>query len=147
MTKVHKVSKLPAKTRQGFSVVELLITLGVAGLSVILIGSMYASATRLSDRSTDILVANSKAYEKLQKYENSAFASIPFTTDGTAVEDFSAELPTSLPGVREGKVYVSLYPTSNTSLKYVFVRVKFGYGGGEHVVEYGDFVQSGGLGR
>lgn len=135
------------RIQKGFSVVELLITLGVASLAVILIGTMYAAATRLSDRSTDLLVANSKAYEKLQKYENYTFSSIPFTTDGTAVEDFSSELPTSLPGVREGKVYISLYPTSNTSLKYIFVRVKFGYDAGQHTIEYGDFVQAGGLGR
>lgn len=131
----------------GFSVVELLLTLAVAAIAVILISTTYSSAGRLSDRSTDLLAANSAAYNKLEKYENYPFASIPFTTDGTAVENFSSSLPTSLPGPRTGHVYISLFPPTSTTLKYIFVRVQFGTGAAQHTIEYGDFVQAGGLGR
>jgi hypothetical protein len=136
MTTQHKL--------QGFSVVELLITLAVAGMGVIIIGTIYASAGRLADRSTDLLVANALAYGKLQKYENYGFNNIPFTTDGTPIETFSSEIPTSLPGTRTGNVYVSRV---SSTMKYIFVRLSYGSTGTPHTIEYGDYIQAGGLGR
>ncbi len=130
--------------QKGFSVVELLITLAVAAMAIIIIGTMFGSASRLADGSTDILAANTIAYAKLQKYENYSFASIPFTTDGTAVEDFSSEIPNSIPGPHVGKVFIS---QQSATLKYVFVRITYNSGPQERILEYGDFIQAGGLGR
>jgi hypothetical protein len=133
-----------SKGQSGFSVVELLLTLTVACVGVIMIGTLYSSAGRLADRSTDLLAANSIAYTKLQKYENYRFSNIPFSTDSSPIEDFGSSIPNSLPSPHEGKVFVSRI---SSSLKYIFVRVKYGQGANQHIVEYGDFVQSGGLGR
>jgi prepilin-type N-terminal cleavage/methylation domain-containing protein len=130
--------------QKGFSVVELLITLAVACMGVIIIGTIYATAGRLADRSTDLLAANAVAYGKLQSYENKGFANIPYTTDGTAVEDFSSSIPSSIPGARTGFVYVS---RQSSTLKYIFIRVTYGSTSAPKVIEYGDFIQSGGLGR
>ncbi|RWZ79731.1 MAG: hypothetical protein EOT04_00520 [Candidatus Chaera renei] len=133
-----------ANKSAGFSVVEMLITLFIVTLAAVLLTNMYASATVYTDRATDLLTANALAYQKLQNYENRDFAAIPFKLDGTPVEDFSAELPPSLPPPHEGKVFIS---QQSATLKYIFVRVKYGSGGGAQTIEYGDFVQSGGLGR
>lgn len=134
------------RKQTGFSIVELLTTLAVAILAVVIISSMYSSAGRLADRSDDLLVANSMAYGKLEKYENYQYSTLYSLaqTEDIPVEDFSAEIPTSLPGTREGKVYIT--PLSDTLL-YIFVRVEYGTTAVPRVVEYGDFIQKGGLGR
>ena len=128
----------------GFSVVELIATLVIAALAVILVSNMYATAGRLFDRTDDLMVANSLAYNKLEKYEGYRFEDIPFRTDGQPQETFDSEVPTSLPGPREGKVYIT---EQTSTMKYIFVRVKYGVGADEKVVEYGSLVQAGGIGR
>ncbi len=133
-----------ASQSAGFSVIEMLITLFIVTLAAVLLTNMYASATAYTDRATDLLTANSLAYQKLQNYENRDFASIPFKLDGTPVEDFSSQLPSSLPPPHEGKVFIS---QQSATLKYILVRLKYGSGGGAQTIEYGDFVQAGGLGR
>lgn len=131
------------KQTDGFSVVELAITLAVAAVAVILITSLYSTASRLVDRNDDLLAANQAAYVKLQEVENKSFDDIIPSPTPT---DFSSELPQSLPIPREAKLYISSQNAS-LSLKYIFVRVKYGPADNQHVVEYGDFVQKGGLGR
>lgn len=140
---------------KGFSIVELVVTLAVAGIAVSIVMGIYAVSTRLSDRSSDLLTANEIAYAKLQHFENRRFSDIPvITKDGSGtttdpdkyVEDFSSELPTSLQAPREAKIYINKMPGSDT-LKYIFVRVKYGRDTQAQLVEYGSLIQEGGLGR
>lgn len=136
----------------GFSIVEMIVTLAIIGIAVSITMSIYALSSRLSDRSTDLLEANQIVYTKLQAIENEPFADIPVVTrnssgtitDGTKYhEDFSSSLPASLPKPHEGKVYIS-YIEGSTTLKYIFVRVKYGQ---NQIVEYGSLIQEGGIGR
>ncbi|PLS80602.1 hypothetical protein CYG49_05030 [Candidatus Saccharibacteria bacterium] len=130
---------------EGFSIVELIVTLTVATIAVVIILSMHATAGRLTDRSTDLLAANEIAFAKLQEIENKPFSSIESGPVDTPKEtNFDSQVPTSLPSPRIGRTYVS---SPTPTLKYVLVRVKYGQGVGEKVVEYGTYIQEGGLGR
>lgn len=139
---------------KGFTAIEMIITLFVVAAAFVLITTMYASATRLTDRSEDLLVANSIVFQKLQQYENKAFEDIPPrvppvvpTPDSDPTEiDFTNELPESLPGPREAKIKFSAALSSPT-LKYIFISVRYQSANGQKVLEYGSLVQSGGLGR
>ncbi len=124
-----------------------MITLAVAAIAVELLFTMYSSATRLSQRSNNLLVANELAYNKLQEWEFKEFDDIAVGGYVAGVEDaynFTSTLPSSLPSPKSGELYI----TSQTgSLKYIFVRVKYGTGVDQHAVEYGTLVQVGGVGR
>lgn len=139
----------------GFSVVEMLITLAVAGMAVTIIMSIYASATFLSDKSSDTLTANEIAYTKLQEFENKPFEEIPtVTTDNSGAvtdpdkyeEDFASLLPQTLERPYEAKVFISGI-TDTTTLKYVLVRIKYGSSDKNQVIEYGSLIQQSGIGR
>lgn len=139
----------------GFSIVEMLITLAVAGMAVTIIMSIYASATFLSDKSSDTLYANEIAYTKLQEYENKPFSEIPTVTknaSGTVIdpdkyeEDFSSLLPQTLERPHEAKVFISGI-ADTTTLKYILVRIKYGSSDKKQVIEYGSLVQQSGIGR
>ena len=130
---------------KGFTAVEMMITLFVVSAAFVLVSSIYATGTRLTDRSEDLLAANSLAFQKLQTYENRKFDDIDDTTlPAIPEENFTTELPASLPGPKAGEVYITdISPT----LKDVFVRVKYQSVSGERLVEYRSLIQIGGLGR
>lgn len=146
---------IESQSSRGFSIVELVVTLAIAGTAVTIIMSIYSISNRLADRSYDLLSANEIAYAKLQQFENEPFDEIPVTTtddSGTVIdavkyeEDFSATLPQTLPKPREAKVFISNLGET-TTLKYILVRLKYGDGAQHQIVEYGSLVQQGGLGR
>lgn len=139
----------------GFSIVELVVTLAIAGTAVSIVMGIYSISNRLADRSYDLLTANEIAYSKLQQFENEPYSEIPVTTTsdtGTVIdatkyeEDFAATLPQTLPKPYDAKVFISNVGET-TTLKYILVRLKYGEGGQQQIVEYGSLVQEGGLGR
>lgn len=133
------------KTQTGFTVVELMVTLFVVASTFIVIATTYSMVARLTDKSQDFLTANSIAHQKLQEYENEEFTNIPSGPVETPFEnDFSSELPASLTGPREGKVFIT---AQTPTLKYVFVRVAYYSTGSKQILEYGSYIQQGGLSR
>jgi prepilin-type N-terminal cleavage/methylation domain-containing protein len=133
--------------QQGFSVVELLITLTVAAIAVELLFTMYSTASRLTQRSNNLLIANEIAFNKLQEWEFKEFDDIIAGSYSVSLQNeynFTSTLPASLPAPKSGELYVS---DQTGSLKYIFVRVQYGSGPEQRRVEYGTLVQSGGIGR
>ena len=140
---------------KGFTTVELIITLLVAAAAFILITTIYTSATRLSDRSDDMLTANTLAYQKLQQYENKSWDQIldtkidpndpsnPQNYTGDPEEDFTDTIPASLPGPKSAKVFVD----KPGSLAYILIRITYQSISGERTLEYATYIQEGGLGR
>jgi prepilin-type N-terminal cleavage/methylation domain-containing protein len=138
---------------EGFSIVELMITLAIAALAATMLMSLYITADGLTTRATHYASANQVAYAKLQSYENRSFSSININTGSTSaeIEDFVAELNAipGLPPPRVAKVYGSYNNGTDTtaSLKYILVRVSFGQGADARIIEYGDYIANGGQGR
>lgn len=133
------------RIKNGFTVIELLITLFVVAAAFLLISTTYSMVARMTDKSEDFLSANSIAYQKLQRYENDEFTNIPSgPVDAPYEVDFGAELPSSLSGPTEAKVFIT---DQTPTLKYIFVRLTYHSTGIKQTLEYGSYVQQGGLGR
>ena len=139
---------------KGFTAVEMIITLFVVAAAFLLISTIYSSATRLTDRSEDLLIANSIAFQKLQLFENRSFETIPprvppvvaVADPVPTTVDFTNELPATLPAPREGTIILNNVSGSVT-LKDIFIRIKYQSPTGERILEYRSLVQPGGLGR
>lgn len=136
-----------SKIKQGgFTIIELLITLIVIGVVFSAFLTTFVTIKSINKNSTDIQTANTLAFNKVQQYEDKVFSTLPNTSpSGTLVEveDFSATLPTTLPGNRSAKVFINTYPTG--TLKQVVVRIDYGYSGAEKRIEYADLIQRDGI--
>jgi prepilin-type N-terminal cleavage/methylation domain-containing protein len=133
--------------QSGFSIVELLITLVIIGITFGAFMVTFTTIQNINKKALDVAAANNVAFAKMQDYENQAFNTLPTTTPQGSlkmVEDFSSSLPTSLQSPRVGQVFVN---TVSGSLKQVVVNVSFGSGGAQRQIQYANFIQSNGLGR
>ncbi len=135
------------ETEDGFSVVELLITLIIIGIFFGSFTLAFTSIQGINKKANDVIDANQIAFSKMQEYENKSFTSITTTTpigSLVEVENFSSSLPTKLEAPRTGKVYVN---TLSPTLKQVIITVEFGSGSAIRRVQYGNFIQAQGIGR
>lgn len=133
--------------QEGFSIVELLVTLVVIGTTFGAFMVTFTTIQSINKKALDVSRANSIAFEKVQAYENTIFTSLPDTTPvGTLqmVEDFSSSLPDTLQSPRVGQVFIS---TQSSTLKQIVVNITFGSGEGQRRIEYGTLIQNNGLGR
>lgn len=131
----------------GFSIVELLITLIIIGVAFGAFMVSFTTIQNINKKALDIAKANTLAFAKMEEYENKLFTNLPSTTPtGTLVqvEDFSSSLPSSFESPRSGKVYIN---TVSNTLKQVVVTVDFGSGASKRTIQYANFIQKNGLGR
>lgn len=131
--------------QRGFTTVELLTTLVIAAMFLAVFYQVYVAADVVATRARHLAVVNEAAYRKLQQYENSSFRSIttPGGTSPAQVEDFAADIPSTVPGPVTATVNTALL---TPTLKAVNVRVAFGENG-ERIVEYTVYIQESGVGR
>jgi prepilin-type N-terminal cleavage/methylation domain-containing protein len=132
--------------QQGFSAIELLITLIVVGIVFMAFTTTYAGLLNLTKKGTDIATASQIAFAKLQEYENYNYNDLPAGGSGSlaVVDDFSSSLPAVLEAPRVGQVYIN---SSSPTLKQIVVRVAFGAGPAQRYIEYTTFIQKHGVGR
>lgn len=135
------------RAKAGFATVELLVTLIVIGIIFGSFITTFVAIQNINKKASDIQVANSLAFEKVQEYENTSFSNLAATSpDGTLVEveDFSDSLPGSLKSPRVGKVYVN---TVSPTLKHIVVSVEYGSNPTKQDIQYATFIQRNGLGQ
>lgn len=138
---------LHREDEEGFSVVELLITLVIIGTTFGAFMVIFTTIQTINKKALDIGTANSIAFTKMQDYENTPFGALPNTHPaGTLVqvEDFSESLPRSLEAPRTAYVYIN---SVSGSLKQIVVSIRFGSGADQRQIDYANFIQNGGLGR
>ena len=118
MNKLNKV----VLNEEGFTLVELLVTIAIIGLASIGIASLYYSiqASQLQSRYVD--AATRAAQREVEVLRNSSYNNL---TEGQVI-DFTGELPTTLPSNRSGTVAVS---EPSPGLKRVDVTVSYITGG------------------
>lgn len=141
------MSVLKKTSEDGFSIVELLITLIIIGIAFGAFATTYTAIQNINKKAIDINIANGLAFAKMQDYENKNFTSLPATTPTGSlqqVEDFSSSLPSTLQSPRSGIVYVN---TVSPTLKQVVVNITFGSGDSQRQIQYANFIQKNGLGR
>lgn len=136
---------------QGFSLVEIMMAIVLSAVALGVGFSLLTLGSQVSARTESLLAANSVAFAKVQEYENRTFTNIPIGVSASSylVEDFSSSLPTLTGGkVRNGtaKVYTQYMPNSQSLIKMNVV-IEFQYGSRLRKIEYGTYVQMGGVGR
>lgn len=133
--------------QSGFTVIEVLVTLLIASLYITVFFQLYTLADTISSSSFLFAQADQVTYRKVQQYENRNFANVPVLngTAQTVVEDFTSELPATLPAPKSAQVLTAqITPT----LKSVRVRTTFGpAGSSQRIIEFSDYIQQSGVGR
>lgn len=138
-------------SQKGFSLIEIMLALVVSSIVLVAGVQLLVLGTSANKRTEALLSANTIAFAKIQEYENKTFDQIPIgdVANSYEVEDFSAQLVADSNGeIKSGtaKVY-SRYNTGSLSLIKLNVVVDFQYGGRERQIEYGTYIQLGGVGR
>lgn len=131
----------------GFTVVELLVTLIIASLFITVFFQLFTLTDTLSSDSFQLAQADQITYRKVQQYENRNFSTIPVPggTTPTQIEDFTSELPTTLPAPYKAIV---LSAQVTPTLKALTIRTTYGLTGStQRIIEFADYIQQSGLGR
>lgn len=118
---IMKNLNIVALNDEGFTLVELLVTIAIIGLASIGVAGLYYSiqASQLQSRYVD--AATRAAQREVEMLRNSSYNNL---TEGQVI-DFTSELPASLPSNRSGSVVVS---EPAPGLKRVDVTVSYGSG-------------------
>lgn len=114
--------------------------------------SLLTVASAMNSRTEVLLAANAAAFAKVQEYENKTFGNISVgdSINNYEIEDFSSSLPTLTSNlVKSGtaKVYSQYHNDTTLSLLKVRVVIDFPYGSTTRKIEYGTYIQMGGVGR
>ena len=98
--KKHK--KVPTD-QAGFTIVELLITIVIIGIAGIGIGSLFYATQYTQVRSQHRDLATRAAQRRIEYMRNSSYNTL---TAGTT-QNFTADLPSGLPGAKSGVVEIT----------------------------------------
>lgn len=91
-----------AKNQQGFTLIELVVTITFLGIAVGAVISTFALINRLSARARNLTGATQLAQQKIENYRNLSYSAIPAGT-----QDFSTELPGYLESPKAGSIQIS----------------------------------------
>jgi len=135
----------------GFSLVEIMLAIALSGVALTVGFSILVLGNQVSSRTESLLAANSVAFSKIQEYENKTFSNISIgdSANNYEIEDFSSQMSTLTNGrVKNAvaKVYSEYMPNSE-SLINLRVIIDFQYGSRMRKIEYGTYIQMGGVGR
>lgn len=136
----------------GFSLVEVMLAIALAGVALSVGFSLLTVGSQMNARTEVLLAANATAFAKMQEYENKTFANISIGDIGNQyeIEDFSTNLPASTGNlIKSGtaKVYSQYANDTTQSLIKLRVVIEFPYGSRTRKIEYGTYIQLGGVGR
>jgi prepilin-type N-terminal cleavage/methylation domain-containing protein len=127
------------KTEQGFTIIELLITIAVVGILVPTLAGFINTLNRFNDRARDLTLVNSLAENKVESLRSIGYSGI---TAGTT--SFDSELPTTL-GSPHSAIYTVTTP--NTGIKQVDLSISYNDHGTTQTVNYRTFVGELGVGQ
>lgn len=146
---IKNVGSEPAE-QKGFSLIELMLALVLCSVVLTVGFELLIIGRQINARTEALLAANSVAFAKIQEYENKTFDNITVGVAPTyEIEDFSTQLPALSDGfVKNGtaKVYNEFAPNSGSLMKLRVV-IDFQYGSRTRKIEYGTYIQMGGVGR
>ena len=128
-----------------------MLAIALSGVALTVGFSILVLGNQVSSRTESLLAANSVAFSKIQEYENKTFSNISIgdSANNYEIEDFSSQMSTLTHGrVKNAvaKVYSEYMPNSE-SLINLRVIIDFQYGSRMRKIEYGTYIQMGGVGR
>lgn len=138
--------------QQGFSLIEIMLAIVLSAVVLAVGASLLALGNQVSARTEALLAANAAAFAKIQEYENKEFDSIPIgdIADDYEVEDFSDDIAATTNNIVKNavaKVYAKYENETTESLINLRVEIDFQYGSKMRKIEYGTYIQIGGVGR
>ncbi len=127
------------KSEQGFTIIELLVTIAVVGIMVPTLAGFVNTLNRFNDRARDLTLVNSLAENKVESLRSVGYSAI-----NTGTTSFVSELPTSIGSPRTATYTVTI-PT--TGIKQVDVAVSYNDHGTTQSVNYRTYIGELGVGQ
>lgn len=127
------------KQQNGFTIIELLITIVVIAILVPMIAGMMSMIDALNDRARDRAAINALVENKVESLRSISFIGL---NDGTT--DFSSELPASVGQPRSATYVIS---SVSSALKQVDVAVTFSDHGQSRTMSYRTYIGELGVGQ
>ncbi len=125
---------------QGFTLVELLVTVVILGLAIVSIGGLYYSLQIAQSQTEHLDIANRAASTEIENLRNSGYSSL---VPGDTI-DFSSSLPSSLPQGRTGTVTIT---EPQSGLRRVDVTISYKDFGKSEVVKLSSDIGIIGIGQ
>jgi prepilin-type N-terminal cleavage/methylation domain-containing protein len=138
-TQVKPVKRLITKSEQGFTMVELIVSLVVGAIFVGSMTLVVTSHAHLSQRGLDVTVANSYAENKVEELRSQGFLAL---SDGTT--NITSELPTELKNPRSGSLQISSFATD---IKQVAITITYNDQGTSRNYSYTTLIGELGVGQ
>lgn len=127
------------KNAEGFTIVELLVTLIVGGVLAGSVAVFLSLHVHTAQRGRDVSVTNSYVENKVESLRSAGFLTL---TNGTT--DITAELPDELNGPRSGSLVIS---EESTSIKQVDLSITYNDQGSPRTYTYTTFIGELGVGQ
>ena len=132
-------SEVARKTEDGFTIIELLVTIAVVGILVPTLVGFVNTLNRFNDRARDLTLVNSLAENKVE-----SLRSVGYTGIAVGTTSFTSEMPTTL-GSPRSATYVVTSP--NNGIKQVDVTISYNDHGSTQSVKYRTYVGELGVGQ
>jgi len=131
-------------SQRGFTLLEVVVTITVAGFIILGLGVMVTNLYVISDRSRDLILANSTAENKYENLRSSTYLGL---SDGTY--DFTNELPASLGQPRTATYTVADSTLTNvgSAVKEIDMTIIYNDRGSPRTLEYTGYVGELGVGQ
>ncbi len=126
-------------TEQGFTIIELLVTIAVVGILVPSLVGFVNTLNRFNDRARDLTLVNSLAENKIESLRSIGYSAIPAGTTS-----FVNELPTSLGSPRSASFTTT---TPNSGIKQIDLTITYNDHGTTQDVKYRTYVGELGVGQ
>lgn len=127
------------KNESGFTIVELLITIGICGIIIPVLAAALSSLAVLNNRSRDLALVNMLAQNKAELLRSSGFNSIPVGT-----VDFTTDLPSLLASPKSASYTVT---NVDPSIKEVVISISYKDYGNTRNIQYKTLISEIGVGQ
>lgn len=127
------------KTENGFTTIELLVTIAVVGILVPTLAGFINTLNHLNDRARDMSIINSMAENKVE-----GLRSIGFSGLSTGTTDFTGELPVTIGSPRSATYTIS---SPSSAIKQVDIVFTYNDHGTSRTLNYRTHVGELGVGQ
>lgn len=130
---------MTSKRPSGFTVVELLVTIGLLALAVPALATLINTVSAINDRSRDLASVHALVENKMESLRSISYTGL---TNGTT--DFSSELAATIAQPRSATYTIS---SLNASVKQVDVSVSYNDHGETRNLTYRTYIGELGVGQ
>lgn len=127
------------QNQDGFTVLEVIITVGISGFILLGMIVMINSLNTVNDRARDLTLVNALAENKIESLRSVGFIGL---SDGTT--DFTSELPDTITPPRQAEITIS---SPAVNIKQVDIEINYNDQGAQRNAEYRTYIGELGIGQ